>query len=131
MDLCYCCSGVSLEQCCSPIIKEDKAAETAETLMRSRYSAYVLAAVDYLLKTTHRSTRKFYKASSIKDWAISSKWLKLEIISKEEGTLSDNTGKVEFKAYYLDAKNIPRIHHEYSSFVKENGRWFFVSGEVK
>ncbi len=131
MSLCYCCSGISFEQCCDPIIKEDKAAETAEALMRSRYSAYAVAAVDYLLKTTHVSTRKSYTASSIKKWAVSSKWLKLEILSKEKGTFSDSNGNVEFKAYYLDAKNIPQIHHEYSSFVKENGQWFFVSGEVR
>jgi SEC-C motif-containing protein len=131
MSLCYCCSGISFEQCCSPVIKEDKAAESAEILMRSRYSAYALVAVDYLLKTTHVSTRKLYKASSIKSWALSSKWLKLEIISKEKGTVTDSSGKVEFKAYYLDAKNIPQIHHEYSSFVKEKGRWFFVGGEVR
>jgi SEC-C motif-containing protein len=131
MSLCYCCSGIPFEQCCRPFIKEDRAAETAEALMRSRYSAYVLAAVDYLLKTTHVSTRKSYNASSIKNWAVSSKWLKLEILSREEGMFSDNKGKVEFKAYYLDAKNIPQVHHEYSSFVKENGRWFFVGGKVR
>jgi SEC-C motif-containing protein len=54
MGLCYCCSGISFEQCCEPVMKE-KSAETAEALMRSCYSAYALAAVDYLLETTHIS----------------------------------------------------------------------------
>jgi SEC-C motif-containing protein len=55
----------------------------------------------------------------------------LEIISKEKGTPAATSGKVEFKAYYLDAHHIPHIHHEYSSFIKESGRWFFVEWKVK
>jgi len=98
--------------------------------MRSRYSAYVLAKVDYLLSTTHHSTRKSYSASSIKKWATSCNWLKLEIISTEKGFLEDTTGIVEFKAYYLNEKKFPHIHQEKSNFTKENGRWYYVDGTV-
>ena len=128
---CYCCSGDAYAHCCEPFIKNQIAPETAEALMRSRYSAYVLADVDYILSTTHNSTRKSYSAASIRKWATASKWLKLEIVSEEKGTIADSIGYVEFKAYYLNEKNFPHIHQEYSHFLKENGRWYFVKGDVR
>jgi SEC-C motif-containing protein len=98
--------------------------------MRSRYSAYAVADVDYLLCTTHPSTRKFHKPQAIKEWAQSSVWQKLEIERVADGSPKDKKGKVEFRAYYLDSEQMPQIHHEYSNFVKELGRWFFVDGKV-
>jgi len=128
--LCYCCSGDAYAHCCEPFLENITHPETAEELMRSRYSAYVLAKVDYILNSTHSSTRKSYSASSIKKWATSSKWLKLEIMDTEDGTIHDTKGRVVFKAYYLNEKNFPQIHLEDSSFIKENGRWYFLKGEV-
>ena len=98
--------------------------------MRSRYSAYVVVNVDYIMATTHQSTRKLHDTNSIKQWAKSSKWQKLEIISKQAGEAINVLGKVEFKAYYLDSNKRAQVHHEYSNFVKENGIWFFVDGIV-
>lgn len=98
--------------------------------MRSRYSAYVIADVEYLLRTVHPSTRKYHDPLSIKQWAESSRWQKLEIISTAKGAAADKKGEVEFKAYYLDSNNEPQIHHEYSNFAKELGRWFFVDGKT-
>jgi SEC-C motif-containing protein len=99
--------------------------------MRSRYAAYAIAKVSYILQTTHRTTRSHYNAANILQWAQASTWQKLEIISKQAGTTSDFHGKVEFKAYYLDDQKRPQIHHEHSSFKKEDGQWFFVDGKVK
>lgn len=98
--------------------------------MRSRYSAYAVAAVEYLLKTTHSSTRKFHDRQAIEQWAKNSRWQKLEIISTSKGTRADREGTVEFKAYYLDAENRPQMHHEQSNFRRELGKWFFVDGKV-
>lgn len=99
--------------------------------MRSRYSAYVLVNVEYLLRTTHPKTRKFHDPSGIEQWAANCRWQKLEIISAVRGSASDKQGMVEFKAYYLDAALQPQIHHEYSNFVKELGKWFFIDGRVE
>ena len=52
MDKCPCGSELSYAECCEPVIKGEKAAETAEQLMRSRYSAYVKTEIDYLLDLT-------------------------------------------------------------------------------
>ena len=48
---CPCLSGMSYESCCEPLHREKQRAATAEQLMRSRYSAFALAEVDYLIAT--------------------------------------------------------------------------------
>ena len=98
--------------------------------MRSRYSAYVVIAIDYLLHTTHPSTRKSHDRENIKNWAEQSTWQKLEVLSTADGNIKDKKGTVEFKAYYLDSDSQPHVHHEHSRFIKELGKWFFVDGKV-
>jgi uncharacterized protein YchJ len=61
------------------LLNGNKIAATAIDLMRSRYSAYVLQHVDYLIATTHRSERKLFKEELL-NWASSNTWLQLEII---------------------------------------------------
>ena len=127
---CYCCSNRKFEDCCQPFINGTAKPATAEELMRSRYSAYATAAIEYLLRSTHPSTRKSYDAQAIERWATASRWQKLEIVSTSAGTPTDKAGTVEFKAYYLNSDNEPQIHHENSNFRKELGKWFFVDGVV-
>lgn len=130
MKLCYCHSGKLFESCCQPFISGSQAASTAEELMRSRYTAYVLHDVTYIIQTTHPSTRKDYNPASVKEWAESSIWQKLEVLGTRKGTVSDTIGFVEFKAYYSDAAQHAYIHHEYSTFKKAGHTWFFVEGNV-
>jgi SEC-C motif-containing protein len=85
----------------------NKIAATAIDLMRSRYSAYVLQHIDYLIATTHRSERTTIQKTFL-NWASSNTWLQLEIIDFIEN-------KVEFKAYFLDDQNQKQIHHELST----------------
>ena len=125
---CYCCSGGEFEDCCQPFIRGLAKPSTAEALMRSRYSAYATAHIEYILRSTHPSTRKFHNAESIENWARSSVWEKLEIVSTDQGKTQDKLGTVEFKAYFLDENRQPQIHHEISNFAKELGKWFFVDG---
>ncbi|MEC5165415.1 SEC-C motif-containing protein [Flavobacterium sp. PL11] len=119
---CYCGSSKQFRDCCEPIIKGAYNATTAVTLMRSRYSAYATLHADYLQATTHISTRKFYSIDDILQWATSNHWQKLEVLHATENT-------VGFKAYYLDDNGQNQIHHELSSFVFENGSWFYVDGK--
>lgn len=122
MKLCYCGSGHLFEDCCEPYIKRKSIPLTAEALMRSRYSAYCIANADYLVNTTHVSTRKEYPKSTIVAFATNNYWLQLEIIKTTETT-------VEFKAFYLDKSLAPQVHHEKSTFKKEEGSWFYVDGD--
>jgi len=122
MTKCYCNSERSFQECCEPYIKGFKNAPTAETLMRSRYSAYATHDADYLVETTHLSERKYYPKADILLWATSNQWQKLEVIKTTETT-------VEFKAFYTDKNSRPQIHHEYSTFTFEEGKWYYVDGE--
>jgi SEC-C motif-containing protein len=118
---CYCGSSKTFENCCKIYIKGIQKPATAEALMRSRYSAFATGEADYLVATTHSSTRKFHKKSDILAWSKSNQWIKLEVISTTETT-------VTFKAYYLDYQLKAQIHHEHSTFTFENGTWFYVDG---
>ena len=124
MSGCYCGNNVSFQNCCEPYIKGIKKTPTAETLMRSRYSAFATGAADYLVNTTHISKRRFHNKKDILDWSQANKWLKLEVLASTENT-------VTFKAYYLDENLKAQVHYEHSTFKLENGIWFYVDGEFK
>lgn len=118
---CPCGSKLPISKCCEPFIKEIQFPSTAEQLMRSRYSAYVVGAIDYLVNTTHPSTRKNHQRTDIENWSKSTKWLGLEIINATAST-------VEFKAKFEREKNTIETHHEKSTFVFEDGKWYYVDG---
>ena len=122
MTNCFCGASISFENCCEPYIKGSKNAPTAETLMRSRYSAFATGAADYLVNTTHSSKRKLHNKSEILAWSQLNQWLRLEILAVTETT-------VTFNAYYLDENLKAQIHYEHSTFKLENGKWFYVDGE--
>lgn len=128
--ICYCNSKKPYSECCEPIILGQKAAETAEQLMRSRYSAYVVADIDYIMNSHHAATRPTKERQSILKWTKSLKWVALEIISKQNGLATDNDGYVEFKALFLENGKM-RCIHENSYFVKENNIWYYKSGVHK
>ena len=119
---CYCGSAISFEKCCQPILSGKLKATNAQALMRSRYSAYVTVNADYLIATTHPSTRAMYSIDEIRYWATSNQWQLLEIISVTLTT-------VEFKAFYFNSSKQLQIHHEHSRFVEENGEWMYVDGD--
>ncbi|MFN7043620.1 MAG: YchJ family protein [Flavobacterium sp.] len=122
MSNCFCGNSISFQDCCEPYIKGIANAPTAEKLMRSRYSAYATEAADYLVATTHLSTRKHHKKSDILAWSKNNKWLKLEVLASTETT-------VTFKAYFLDENLKAQVHYEHSTFKLDDGKWFYVDGE--
>lgn len=122
MKLCYCCSDALFSDCCEPFLIEKDKPQTAETLMRSRYSAYCTHNADYLVATTHISTRKYHNKKDILNWATQNNWLKLEILNASENT-------VEFKAYFIDNSLQSHCHHEKSTFKKQGNQWYYVDGK--
>lgn len=122
MTHCHCGSGILFSDCCEPYILGAQKAPAAEALMRSRYTAYCLQQADYLLATTHISTRKYHNKEETLLFASQNHWIRLEIL-KATATI------VEFKAYYLDSSMNPKVHHEKSVFKKEVDRWYYVDGE--
>ena len=123
-ELCPCGTGSSFALCCGRFIAGKAFPSTAEELMRSRYSAYVKNDPEYILATTHSSQRRYYSRKAIERWAAESSWLRLEITAVTDAT-------VEFKAYYSDPEEKIIVHHEFSTFVFENGRWYFYEGEAR
>ena len=98
-------------------------APTAEALMRSRYSAFVLDRLDYLLQTWHVSTRP----ASLEPNPTGMKWLGLEV--RRHVPQDEDHAIVEFIARNKLVGRAYRLH-ETSRFVREGGRWFYVDGET-
>jgi SEC-C motif-containing protein len=95
-----------------------------ETLMRSRYSAYVLGLADYLLATWHPSTRP----PAVDPTPADLRWLGLEVrAARRTGA---DTAEVEFVARSKLGGRAHRLH-ETSRFVREDGRWYYVDGNVR
>lgn len=121
---CPCGSGRALEACCGRLHAGETAPD-AESLMRSRYSAYVLGLEDYLLATWHPDTRP---AALELDAAPLPHWLGLAI--KSHALLDPTHATVEFVARYKLNGRAFRLH-ETSRFERVDGRWLYVDGEVQ
>ncbi|VGO22599.1 YchJ family protein [Pontiella sulfatireligans] len=129
-DKCPCGSGIDFEACCGGIVAGRREALTAEALMRSRYTAYILKKVDYLVETTHPDERSDDLAGSIRKWMRQVEWLKLHVVATEGGSDLDEFGQVEFIAEYI-ANSGPGRHHECSVFEKVDGKWCYVGEECE
>lgn len=108
--------------CCAPLHAGEPAPD-AERLMRSRYSAFVLGDASYLLATWHNSTRP-----ATLELETQTKWLGLDI--KSHRATGMDTAEVEFVARFRLAGRAVR-QHELSRFVREDGRWFYLDGDVR
>lgn len=126
---CPCNPNKNYIDCCKKGHDTILAISTAEALMRSRYSAFVLADIEYLQKSHHSKTRpsKSEKTDTLQ-WTKSVEWLKLEIINTSKGSCNDIRGTVEFKAYFMENGLLNTIH-ETSNFSKENKHWVYVDGK--
>lgn len=127
-ELCPCGSEAFLADCCQPFIDGKTFPSTAEALMRSRYTAFVLKKVGYIQDTmTGPSLARFNPIETF-NWLENVEWTGLNIISTEEGQEDDERGVVEFQAHYQEEGQTLNIL-ERSEFEKLNDRWFYVSGE--
>lgn len=122
---CPCGSNKSLAECCQPFIVGQSWPVTAEQLMRSRYTAHVLAAIDYLWSTWSPEQRIRSSQADIRHWAESCDWLGLQVLSTRHGSAQDQEGLVEFIAIYRQGGQL-RQHHEIAHFHKQLGRWLYI-----
>lgn len=128
MNNCHCGSGKSFDECCKLVIKGKKIPETAEMLMRARYSAFVEKEIDFIMETVSPGHPDNMSREAVKKWADKNDWKKIEIIKVEKGESEDSEGYVEFKAYST-VENVLQAHHEKAKFVKIKGKWYFEDGE--
>jgi SEC-C motif-containing protein len=122
---CPCGNAAGYVHCCGPL-HDGTPAASAEALMRSRYSAYVLKREDYLLATWHASTRPANLALAAQQPAPS--WLGLDVKRHES---AGDRAVVEFVARLRYGGGRAQRMHEISQFVREGGRWYYLDGEVK
>ncbi|CAN5329058.1 YchJ family protein [soil metagenome] len=119
---CPCGNLRAYEICCGRFHRGD-VAETAQQVMRARYSAYVLMLEDYLLATWHPATRppEFCLADS-----IGTRWLGLDLKSHHRG---GDWAQVEFIARYRVGSGPAQQQNEISRFIHEDGCWYYLDGE--
>lgn len=119
---CPCGSGRAYPDCCG-LYHAGAVAPDAETLMRSRYSAYVLERASYLLDTWHPDTRP---ASLDFDEELKPRWMGLSV--KAHDRLGKAEATVEFVARYKIRGRAHRLQ-ELGRFVCQDGRWYYVDGQ--
>ncbi|MDR1858606.1 MAG: YchJ family protein [Treponema sp.] len=129
MKNCPCGSGRPYSDCCEPYISGKAQPPTAEALMRSRYSAYVEHAIDYIIDTCVHRGKDDIDYKSTRDWSEQSTWLGLKIVAVEKGGLADNEGIVEFEASY-ERNGLKDVHRERAKFKKDTERWLYDEGHV-
>lgn len=126
MTLCPCGSKIDYAACCGLYIESGRAAPSPEALMRSRYTAYTRANIEYIKNTMKGSALLHFQEIQAKNWAERVKWLGLKVIKTIND--KDNQGHVEFIATFLEGGKVESIH-ELSEFLLEEGRWFYVDGQ--
>jgi len=126
-ELCPCGSGAAFAECCEPIIKGTRESETAEELMRARYSAFVTHAIDFVVASTHSRTRKEIDLDFIREWSETSTWQALQILETKQ--VNANKAFVSFEARFANQAGEDQIHREKSLFERENEEWKFVTGD--
>jgi SEC-C motif-containing protein len=97
--------------------------------MRSRYSAYAVKNVEYLVATHAPEQREPDEEKNTRAWANRLKWLKLEVLDTQDGAAQDTGGEVEFRATFVESKRA-HVIGERSRFRKDDGRWLYVDGDL-
>ncbi|MEJ5920149.1 YchJ family protein [Corynebacterium sp. H78] len=115
---------VTYGDCCAPLHRFERQAETAVELMRARYSAYAAHEADYLWKTWHPRRRP--ELITFDDGV---EWLGLEILDTVDGGVGQRSGIVEFRAYFTDAQGRGEFW-ERSTFEMRAKRWMYIEGDV-
>lgn len=139
--LCCCGSTKSFKICCAPFLSGAAAADTPETLMRSRYAAFVHKNADYLIATMDPARRSPDDRASLEQSFETTRWLGLVVLKTE--LVSADAGRVEYVAFYEARQGAPsgqdheQVHeqlneqlHERSDFIRRDNVWFYNGGEI-
>ncbi len=106
----------------------EKYPATPEELMGSRYAAYALGEIDWIVATHLPDKRHEIDQENTERWSKQSEWLGFEVVETEGGGENDSQGIVEFVARYK-LKGATFNHRERAEFEKLNGKWYFVDGK--
>ncbi|KPN71688.1 preprotein translocase subunit SecA [Neisseria sp. 83E34] len=128
VSLCPCQSGLFYADCCAPLHQGKHSATDAETLMRSRYAAYVLQQIDYIVSTTVPAQQALLNRADINAWSRSAEWLGLTVL-QHRPKAGKHHAQVEFEARFSE-QGETHIHRELSAFVSIDGTWYFIDPTV-
>jgi SEC-C motif domain protein len=118
---CPCCSQKEFADCCGRFIIHHDIPNTPEELMRSRYTAYTLARIDYIEATMLPPASNDFSPDEAHHWARSVKWEKLTV---HQTSINGDEGTVEFTAFFFNGKRRETLH-EKSLFRRQEDRWFY------
>ncbi|QGF24642.1 YchJ family protein [Raineyella fluvialis] len=121
-DFCPCQSGRRYADCCGPRHDGTRPAETAEALMRARYSAYARGDMDYVSRTWSPRTRPSDLAP---DPDLT--WRRLEVFEVSGGGPEDDEAWVTFAAHYRVGGE-RGVLRERSRFTRVGGVWLYLEG---
>lgn len=125
---CPCGSGGTLVACCGPIVDGVMRAPTAESLMRSRFTAFALGRHEHIRRTHAPEKREpLPRADGPGDDGL--EWTHLEVLERTAGGPEDDMGTVTFAAHYR-RDGVPGVHRECSRFRRDKGEWVYVDGDV-
>lgn len=125
MTHCSCGSQKDYATCCELYLTHQQKPDTPQELMRSRYTAYCLANIDYIQNTMRGKALVGFNAINAKRWATRMNWIKLTIL--ETSMDNPHKGYVEFIATFVDG-HVLNSMHEKSEFIQEEGKWYYVDG---
>jgi SEC-C motif-containing protein len=125
---CPCGSQRPLADCCDRL-HQGLPASSAEALMRSRYSAYVLGRIDYLIRSTLPAQQAALDREAIQAWSAQSQWLGLQVERCEAVAGDPDHGFVTFVARWADASG-EQAQRERSAFVRQAGHWYFIDASA-
>lgn len=126
MKPCPCGTGKTYLECCARFLTGNKLPATPEQLMRSRYTAYSRANIDYIIATMKPPAADNFDKENARRWAKQVIWAGLEVTHSQ---VDGDVGFVEFVASYRDGDGLQRLH-ELSRFRLIEGRWYYVDGEL-
>ena len=123
------CGGGRYATCCRPLHRQERLAQTAEQLMRSRYSAFALGEIDHLLRTQPAPDAAAERRRSLEASCRQLRWRQLVIVASQAGAAEDLEGTVSFEAHY-SAAGQRGVSRELSRFAREGGRpdgaWLYL-----
>lgn len=125
---CPCNSTKPFEECCQAVIAGSPA-PTAESLMRSRYTAMVLGDLDHIERTCTEDARQTFNRPEMEHSLPGIEWLGLEVLGSERGQEGDDAGTVSFRfAYRFEGRE--HAQREIATFERTNGNWLYDRSEI-
>jgi SEC-C motif domain protein len=125
---CYCNSQKKYNECCYPFLSGSLKPGNPEELMRSRYSAFCIKDIEYLIFTHHPSRQQPNEVDFLTQTFQNTHWLGLKILKTKKSRTDNQIGYVEFVAFFQNDP-IGQLH-ENSKFIYENGQWYYLGGVI-